>query len=150
MFLQHPHQTVIGLWELFEYINFSVPKWIFFKKVAISILFMPLYLELNFEIYIFSLCFLNKMLLLCNFSTIVIFMSLWLWPLLLKCSHVTLLFCLFFTYPRCSENLSWSVLWVSPIYWAWLNLSVTSRPDRKLKFGTVIHKTTRPSLTLLT
>ena len=79
--------------------------------------FMPLYLVLNFWIYIFSRCFLNWSLLLYNFSTIKTSISLCWCPLKVKCSPVALLKFLFLTYPRCSENLDWRVLEVSPMYW---------------------------------
>ena len=54
---------------------------------------------------------------LCIFSIIEISILLRLCPGRLKCAPVILFVCLFFTYPRRSENLAWSVLFVSPTYW---------------------------------
>ena len=69
-----------------------------------------------FWIYNFSRCFLNMGSLLNIFSTTVICMSLTLCPLVLKWTPVAFDWLLVFTYPLCSENLSLSVLSVSPIY----------------------------------
>ena len=66
--------------------------------------------------YIFSRCFLNCGSWLNIFSIIVISMSLVQCPLELKCAPVDFDMFLVFTYPLCSENLSLSILSLSPIY----------------------------------
>ena len=90
------------------------------KTIAISkcqvFLFIPLYLVLNFSIYMLSLAFLNCGSWLLTFSIIVTFMLWILWPFLLKCWPVALLRCWLATYPLWSENLSCNVLSVSPMY----------------------------------
>ena len=97
--------------------NFLYKKWLQFAKFQPPlILLRPLYFVLKRFIHIFSLCFLYCGFWLNIFSIAVAVMSLKLCPFWLKCSPVALFIIFDVTYPLCSENLSFTVLSVSPMY----------------------------------